>query len=324
MRIQDFDAERDTEEAAALVSPVLTGMWGAAQLEPPGALDPNAVAEEMAALCGDGSEGLVARDTRGLAGFLLAQPGDGERGRHVWSEVAGHGYRDDPEVIRYLYRILADAWVAGRRDHHFVVASAGTPSDLGAWLDLAFGHEQVHAARSVRGLEPGPSPYQIRRASNEDGALIAPLVRLIYEANTDSPVFAYVEPERWDELQEGHEELLADPEVGYFVAIDGSRAIAYATMRPVPDDEGRPLEPTGTVELLLAGTLPEARGEGVMRALVAAGLEWAADRGHEVCVTDWRLANPGASRAWPGLGFVPIAHRLHRVIDSRVVDLLAP
>ncbi len=78
------------------------------------------------------------------------------------------------------------------------------------------------------------------------------------------------------------------------------------------------LKPAGTVELIVAATLPRVRGTGVGRALCERALTWAAERGLELCVIDWRAANLTASVFLPRRGFRTTAYRLHRLIDPRV------
>jgi GNAT superfamily N-acetyltransferase len=65
-------------------------------------------------------------------------------------------------------------------------------------------------------------------------------------------------------------------------------------------------------------TLPEARGRGLMRALVAAGFAAAREAGATYAVADWRTAALPTHRTWTGLGFRPTHYRLHRHVDERV------
>jgi GNAT superfamily N-acetyltransferase len=63
-----------------------------------------------------------------------------------------------------------------------------------------------------------------------------------------------------------------------------------------------------------AAVHPASRGTGAGRALGEAVLSWAGSAGFSSVVTDWRVPNLLASRAWPALGFSETFLRLHRLI----------
>jgi ribosomal protein S18 acetylase RimI-like enzyme len=317
MKIEEFEA-RHVDEASSLLARSLARELPAKL----GALDATQerCAEWIAAALEAGAGGVAVVDRRGVAGYLLAVEGDNDRGRHVWSARECHAYRDDPEALRVAYASVAQGWVDDGRDHHYAVVSATDLDELRAWFELCFGHEQAHAIQEIED-RPGfhDLPVELRRATPDDLEAIAPLVRLIYESHRGAPVFTYIEPEWWDELLPGHKELLEDPAVGYWIALANNRALGYAAVRPVHDDESSLLKPKGTIELNLAATLPQERSRGIMKALTQRALAWSRAEGFTVCVTDWRVANLQSSRAWPRLGFTPVAYRLHRIIDPRVM-----
>jgi ribosomal protein S18 acetylase RimI-like enzyme len=114
----------------------------------------------------------------------------------------------------------------------------------------------------------------------------------------------------WLALTFGHEQ----------VAEDATEVLGFVAVRPVPADEGSMLKPAGTVELIVAATLPKVRGTGIGRILCERALTECAAQGLEVCVIDWRAASLTASVFWPRRGFRPTAYRLHRLIDQRVVN----
>ncbi len=77
------------------------------------------------------------------------------------------------------------------------------------------------------------------------------------------------------------------------------------------------LTPERCAYLTLAAVRPEARGQGVGRALTAHGLAYAAQSGYAFCSTNWRSTNLQAAHFWPQRGFQPVAYRLVRRVDER-------
>ena len=52
-----------------------------------------------------------------------------------------------------------------------------------------------------------------------------------------------------------------------WIAEDATEVLGSVAVRPVPADEGSMLKPAGTVELIVAATLPKVRGTGIGRIL---------------------------------------------------------
>jgi GNAT superfamily N-acetyltransferase len=265
----------------------------------------------------DGARGAVAVQGGEVIGYLLARPGDGQRGRHCWTHPQDAVYSPDAGsvILQQLYAHLSGQWLADGRLHHYTVAPA---ADLPLWLTLGFPHEQVHAIMDVPARTSAQAPRGIRQAGPADIDALEPLLGLINEAHAAPPVFAFTDRPMWDILWSGHLELLNDPAVAYWVSEGPEGIDGFVVMRPVPDDESSILKPKGSVELILASTAPHTRGTGVGRRLTEWALADAAHRGFTVCVTDWRAANPLSSVFWPRRGFRPVAYRLHRILDPRL------
>jgi GNAT superfamily N-acetyltransferase len=138
---------------------------------------------------------------------------------------------------------------------------------------------------------------------------------LIPEQLLGSPAYAIQLPEGYAAHRDGWTEELAHPEGPLLLAVEGERALALAAFYEAPNG---PMAPDGAWELGVAMTLPEARGRGIMRAVVAAGLAEVAERGAAHCITDWRTASLAAARSWTALGWEPTHHRLHRHVDERI------
>ncbi|WP_432036017.1 N-acetyltransferase family protein [Streptomyces cucumeris] len=279
---------------------------------------PAACAELLRRAWDDGARGAVALRGGAVVGYLLARTGEGQRGRHCWSQLQDAAYAPDegPVVLQRLYAHLSGPWVADGRLHHYTVAPA---ADLSSWLALVFAHEQVHALLDLPGdmAEERP-PSGVRRAVPADIGALEPLLGLVNAAHTAPPVFAFTDQSMWDVLRPGHLELLNDPDVAYWIAEGNGGVDGFLVMRPVPAEESSLVKPRGSVELMLAATAPHARGSGIGTRLSRWALADAAHRGFTVCASDWRAANPLSSVFWPRRGFRPAAYRLHRVLDPRL------
>jgi Fe-S oxidoreductase/ribosomal protein S18 acetylase RimI-like enzyme len=276
-----------------------------------------AVCEQLIRLALDrGAAGAIAEKGGRVLGYLLATPGDDLRGRHVWSGLEQHAMAAavDWEIVRELYAGLAKDWVEDGRLHHYVVVPT---ANVEPWLALGFGREQVHAVCSTS-VAPATSPVPIRRAGPADADVVHSVARLVADANVASPVFAYVGEDFYDQLKVSTRELLDDETVDYWIAGDGGEVVGFIALRPVPLEEDSLLKPAGAMEVMVAATLPQARGMGVGVALFEHGARAAASRGRTVLVADWRAANSTASAFWPRRGFRPFAYRMHRMIDPRV------
>jgi hypothetical protein len=195
------------------------------------------------------------------------------------------------------YAELAGEHVRSGRVAHYVLVDADDAEALERWYGLVFGRQQVYAARPFAPAEPHDGPVAVRPGTVEEavrfGGLIAERVR-------QAPVWSDVAPKSPETLREEWTEFLAEPDVTYLVAELGGEAIGYAAL------EGP--------HLVAAGTVPEARRRGAMRALWAAAQRLAAERGWETCELDWRSASTEAAACWTALGFRPTRYRLHRLV----------
>jgi GNAT superfamily N-acetyltransferase len=268
------------------------------------------------------TSGVVALDGGNVAGYLfgsliVSMPWP----RCYWVDLAGHALAEerDAELYRDMYAAASADWVEAGAFDHFALVPSHDRSVVDAWFDLSFGKQQVHALMELGdAIEPEAAPYEIRRVGPEDVELIADLRGLIADHQAGSPTFAPQLPEFVAALFAGHDEILADPTVGYWVAVEDGRALGFQAYIPVGDEDKGLNVPDSCIELSVAATRPDARGKGVGMALTQIGLAWAAREGYTHCLTDWRAANLLSSRFWPARGFVPVTFRLHRGIDARV------
>jgi GNAT superfamily N-acetyltransferase len=235
---------------------------------------------------------------------LTGRLGDDVFGRHAWMTVQlAEG--EQPDVLADLYRDAAPAWVADGYRAHYVEVRADDAAQVELWFGLAFGRQQVFAARPVTGAEPYEGPVQVRIGGPPDIEIAMSMADLIYRRHRESPVWSsaafQADRAEW-------EEWLAEAETTYFVGELDARPVAHLALY---DDPARPAD---EIYLAIAATLPDARGSGAMRALTAAAFAWAHEHGYRTCVTDWRSTNVESSRFWTHRGFRPTRYRLHRLV----------
>ncbi|MEO8511020.1 MAG: GNAT family N-acetyltransferase [Chloroflexota bacterium] len=276
-----------------------------------------------AALAEDGSHGVIVLAADGRPGaFLLGAHRTPEIwGRAAWSPITGSAV--DPslgaagvELLRDCYAAWSQHFVDRGIFRHYVHAPSDDPLATEAWANTGFGRMQAHAVRPVIGLRADPpAGITIRAATPDDLEAIRPLMTLIPEQLLKSPAYAIQLPEGYAAHRAGWTDELAHPEGPLLVALEGERALAIAGFYEASNG---PMAPDGAWELGVAMTLPEARGRGIMRALISAGLAEVAERGAVHCITDWRTASLAAARSWTALGWERTHHRLHRHVDERI------
>jgi GNAT superfamily N-acetyltransferase len=235
---------------------------------------------------------------------LAGRLGDDDWGRHAWIDwTLADGA--DAEVLRELYAAAARPWVADGHCAHYVEVPVPREDVLAVWFDLSFGKQQVYASRAIG---PGHSADpRVRRGGPDDLEIAVALGNVIWEHQRDAPVWSGLPERPLDELRAQWVEALADPELaGYFVFEEAGAALGHLTLWR--DDEE-------TVELV-AATRQDARGRGVVTALLETALAWACEQGCRTCVLDWRSTNLLASRVWPRRGFTPTRFRLHRLVRT--------
>lgn len=312
----------DVEEAARLLAARGRRDLTAQPLLDASVADATWCARAVAAAWERGARGVVGIADGVVQAYLLADVGDDDRGRHVWSDLQMHAYdlRAGVELMHLLYAEAARGWVADGRGHHYVVVPAADPREVDGWLRLAFCHEQVHGIRRTGDLAPVPGVH-VRRGRSSDVEAMRPLLGLIAQAQRGAPTFAFVAPQFDEGLADAYAQLLVDPEYQVWLGELAGALAGFAVTRAVGGAGFGATQPTGAIELAVAATAKRFRARGVQSALVAAALTWAAQEGYRICVADWRTANLESSRFWPGRGFQPVAYRLHRVLDPRILGL---
>ena len=282
--------------------------------------DPAAARREIEALlAGDRADGWTALRDDGIVGYLIGiSKAEASWGPNVWVEAAGHA-AEDRATVRALYAVAAGAWAGAGRLNHHVLAPASDADLVGAWFDLDFGTQHLHAVREVPGASFGVVPRTelvIRRPTRADVHVMAELELVLPEHLRAAPVFSRLAAESIEEVEAAIVADFDDPGYTWFIAEHNGRVVGDAIGCSLEKSAGSTSlnRPANAAFLAYVAVFPEARGLGAGRALGDTVLAWARDSGYPVIATDWRSANLEADRSWRGMGFRPTFRRLHRLI----------
>jgi ribosomal protein S18 acetylase RimI-like enzyme len=320
IELSPFDEEH-LDTAAALLAERHAWHRRVEPLLPERFEDPAAARAEIEALRRvDGASGVVALAGGGaVVGYLLGVPRADTQtwGPNIWVEPAGHA-TTGPELVRDLYAAAAARWLdAGLTRHYALVPSE--PALVSAWFRVGFGQQHAYGIRETASSESRSTAGRVvvRDAAEPDVDVLLELAPQFREHQARAPVFS-ADPvlESEDELRTEFLDDLANPEIGTFVAeIDRSVVSAFvACPIELSSTHAGLARPPGAALLAWAMSRPERRGAGAGVALTDACLTWAAEHGHGVMVTDWRVTNLLASRFWPRRGFRETFLRLYRSI----------
>jgi GNAT superfamily N-acetyltransferase len=266
----------------------------------------------------EGTSGAAAVSNGRCVGYLVGAPRrDAVWGESVWVERAGHAVAD-AEVVRDLYAVAAEQWVAAGLVRHYTVVPGADTTLAEAWFRLGFGQQQVYGVREApsQAAPTAPPGVDLREADIGDLDVAVALEATLAEHQRLAPVFARNPLPSEEEIRGDWSATLSDPECACFIAERAGRDVGIAAAYPAErSDRRRGLgTPDRSCVLGFAATVPEARGAGVGVALTAAVFGWARGRGHAAITTDWRATNLLAARFWPRRGFRPAFLRLHRSI----------
>ena len=285
----------------------------------PAAYEQLAVAREaIEELTTENASGAVATRGGEAVGYLLGTPReDPTWGPNVWVEPAGHAV-SVAEDVRDLYALAAARWVEEGRTSHYAIVPAGDAALIDAWFRLGFGQQHVHAIREApeAPLTELPDGIEIRRPTRDEIPVLAELELALPAHQHASPVFSALGPPPLEEAIAEWEEDFDDPKYATFVAVVDGHVVGSAVgcSITVSGTHKGLVRPDNAGFLGFAAVLPDARGAGVGRALGTTVLDWAAEEGYAVVVTDWRATNLLSSRTWPKLGYRPTFLRLFRAI----------
>jgi ribosomal protein S18 acetylase RimI-like enzyme len=255
-----------------------------------------------------------------LIGTITIEPW----GRCGWVYLPGSALAEDesPATLQDLYTLLGDDWVKRGVFIHHTYFSVADRDLVNAWFDLDFGKERIDAILDFRQVEIPkvriPDGIQIRRARPGDSEHLAGMSHLIYRELEKAPYWHPTPPEVWKELREGWVELVDDPNVDVWLALDGEQTVGTIASWKVEPGPAEMLVGPNTFTFSVAATRPESRGRGIATALTWTCLAHGRAQGYEYCYTDWISPNLAASRFWPRFGFQEVAYRLTKQINPMI------
>ncbi len=276
--------------------------------------------------------GVVARQGARMVGYLIGVPRTGGFwGRSAWVELAGHAvdhtlgaevYRD---LYADMYAALSPSWVALGLLAHYILIPEPDHDALEAWFSLSFGKEQVHGLRETAPVSafalPANPEYDIRRATLSDMDMIVDLENILPTHQSLSPVYAPRIPYDREQARQELIAILKNEKEKLWLAYEHGLLAGYQLFAPAAAGHGTAdmLITPDSSYLAIAVTREEERRRGVGRSLAAHGLASDYTDGYTHCLIDWRATNLLASRFWLRQGFRPVAYRLSRRLDERIL-----
>lgn len=271
-----------------------------------------------------GAMGVALTEKGILVGYLIGNVViNSLRGRHAWVHPAGFAMdgSENYDLFRDMYAVLGEEWVKnGIFDHYILVPGSGG-MELNPWLHAGFGFEQTHALLDLKELElesyKTNNNLFVRKVSSRDRETLESFSTIISRGHAGSPVWGVSLPEDVPETRDGYGEIVEEETFITWLAFLNDQPIG---MQAYNTNKGSShILPDKTIGLTVGSTFVEARGQGVSTTLFVNGLRHAIEQGFEYCETDWRTAHLLSSRHWPKLGFKPVAQRLVRKVDPRIV-----
>ena len=262
------------------------------------------------------ASGTIVEDDGRLVGYALAE----ERDETVWGPcvwfTSGRLAVADSGYIGELYAAAVQGWVDQGKTHHYVMVPANFDDELWRWFELSFGIQHTLSVRDTTLRPTTPGDALVRLATLADAPVIAALDPLVPQHQLLAPVFSAMQPsDPAEALAEAVESIESD-DYTVLVAERDSGVVGMALLCS-PDMSSLyqgPAAVPGAGYLAYAVVRDDARGGGVGSALTRQLTALAAEQGFDNIVVDYRSTNLLSSRAWRGLGFRPMFHRLHRVV----------
>ena len=156
--------------------------------------------------------------------------------------------------------------------------------------------------------------WQIREATAEDVATVIALFGIGDDAAAAGAPHQYRGAWAAPRSEQEVLGLLEQPDIALFVAEIEGRVVGQVVVRIETVPENTPLVPRRFAKLHDLVVMPEARAQGIGRALVHAAERWSATRGMaSIELTVWEF-NGAARRIYEQLGYTTDARRLLRVL----------
>ena len=224
----------------------------------------------------------------------------------------------DTDLLTTLYAELA-AWGVSRGADAQMLAVLHGDDAADFWLDLGFARQDRYAFLPTVASPPATAGLTVRRGGPADRDFAAHFTLAEAHFHHNTPIFAFAPPDLDAARRRNMAAQLTDPANFTLIAEADGVALGGLSAFPLADlGHWMPsITPTPCIYIDSAFVEPQARGRGVLRALVAALAELARQHeAHGLFVT-YLPANRGALRAWQGLGFQPLVTVHQRRLDPR-------
>jgi GNAT superfamily N-acetyltransferase len=219
----------------------------------------------------------------------------------------------DPEWISEIYAQAAGVWVSSGFTTHTIIVPTVDRGMSDRLVDLSFGRQQAYAVRPLgdQGGEPVEADgVTLEKVGTDAVDEVVPLGDVVARYHEGPPVFDRRSNEFYRGLPATYRHALEEGSHLVLARLDGVPR-GLLLWRPGPP---RPVYAPESAEIRLLAVHPEVQGRRIGQSLTSYALREMVSLGHSACVVDWRTTNLSASRFWPGLGFLTIAHRYAREI----------
>jgi ribosomal protein S18 acetylase RimI-like enzyme len=223
----------------------------------------------------------------------------------------------DPDDVAALYAVAGEQWMAAGLATHEVVVPSLDRALSDRLVDLSFGRQTAYAVRSLvdgGGSAPAGTGVEVERAGLERLDEVVALGDLLARHHEGSPVFDRHSNEFYSGLPEAYRAAVEQQDARVLLGWVDGQALGLLLWRPTPPV---PFYDERSAEMLLLAVHPQARGRRIGRLLVTTAMRDMARFGHSCVVADWRTTNLEASRFWPALGLLTVAHRFVRTVPER-------
>jgi GNAT superfamily N-acetyltransferase len=247
-----------------------------------------------------------------LVGYLAAWYLPEFRGRaatYAPEWASGAEPEECARIYAALYAHMAKTWTQdGHRTHLFSLLPSDTAA-AEAWRWLGLGMMAADAVRPLDAIGRGAGPaLAFRCATPDDEETVCALAEGLDMHLAAPPVFLPL-PVTFERATIVAQ--LGDPRFAHWLALLGNRPVGWLRIGPAHPTASILVRDAGTASITGAYVMPEARGQGVMRALLDRALAWAREGDYVRCAVDFEPMNPPAARFWTRW-FTPVSFSMRR------------
>ncbi|MCH1624428.1 GNAT family N-acetyltransferase [Ferdinandcohnia quinoae] len=264
--------------------------------------------------------GVGAFTNHELVGYLIGEIKiDTLRGRHIWVPYEGIAIRMDQssELIRNLYAKVSVKWLEQGCFMHYTIIPLGNQVYYDAYQRLSFFIQQVHGVLNIGDYKPFEhvSDIEIKIADKMDSEMMGKMSSIIQSYQNSTPTFEPALPEVVSNIHSAYKSIVEEDDPTCLIASKDMKEVGFQVYDQINTDL---MTPDNGVELSIAGTSDSQMGKGVGKRLMNEGYRIMKEKGYNSIVTDWRITNLASSTFWPKCGFMPVAYRMVRSIDSHI------